>query len=32
VVRLWDGMHMAGTRTAWDDDRPETPNDPGEDA
>jgi hypothetical protein len=25
-------MHMAGTRTAWDDDRPETPNDPGEDA
>lgn len=31
VVRLWDGMHMAGTRTAWDDDRPETPYDPGED-
>jgi predicted nucleotidyltransferase len=23
VVRLWDGMHMGGTRTAWDEDRPE---------
>lgn len=23
VVRLWDGMHMGGTRTAWDGDRPE---------
>ena len=28
VVRLWDGMHMGGTRTAWDDDRPEPIDDP----
>jgi hypothetical protein len=30
VVRLWDGMQMNGTRTAWDADRPEADAAPGE--
>jgi len=31
VVRLWDAMQMGGTRTAWDEDRPETAAAPPED-
>jgi hypothetical protein len=32
VVRLWDSMHMAGTRTAWEPDGPRNTDASGEEA